>query len=149
MADFDIRPTQPTTFNQGRSPFSAGSENDMGRGIGAEPPAPPAAPDATAPVVAFISPSPGTAITPTTPIVFTVTDNLDELLNVSVDVTFPDGVSEMIFDGDTFSPLYAGVSTRIVIANGFQFTIRRKRGGWPATPTFNVEAIDADGNRSE
>lgn len=144
MADFD---SSRGSNNAGRVLGPAGLFNS--RGFGGAPPTPPDVPDATAPVVAFVSPTPGTPITPTTPIVFTATDNLDELVNVSVDVTYPDGTSEMIFDGDNFTPLYAGVSVRTVIANGFQFTIRRKRGGWPATPVFNVEAVDADGNRSE
>lgn len=98
------------------------------------------------PTVTFTSPTPGTPITATTPITVEAVDV--NLVNVSIDATYPDGAAEAIFDGSTFTPLYAGVSTRSVITNGFEFTIRRKRGGWPATPVFNVEAVDSFGNRS-
>lgn len=105
-------------------------------------------PNAVAPVVTFISPAPGTPIQPLTEITLQVTDDVGELVNVAIDVTFPDGTAECIFDSDTFTPLYRAGSSRATIMNGYQFTLRRARGGWPSTPTFNVEAVDRDGNRS-
>jgi hypothetical protein len=135
---FDTSSNEPAS-----QPSSADYLVPDGVGLVVEPP-----PNAVRPVVTFVSPAPGTPITPDSAITLTATDDVAELVNVSIDVTFPDGVSEMIFDGDSFTPLYRAGSTRATIANGFQFTVRRARGGWPATPTFNAEAVDRDGNRS-
>lgn len=109
--------------------------------------------DATAPVVTLVSPPLTDPISRTTPIVVDVTDET-ALATVTIDVTFPDGVCELIYDGVAFRPLYAPGSTVTAITGGFRFTLRRARGGWPRASqnlselAFNFEPVDRAANRS-
>ncbi len=103
--------------------------------------------DVNPPVVTLVSPADGSPVAESTPIVLKVEDDVG-LAHIGIDVTFPSGISEAIYDGIRFKPAYDGGSTIVAIAGGFQFTLRRAFGGWPATLAINIEAIDTAGNRN-
>lgn len=76
----------------------------------------------------IISPVPGTPIDESTPLVVEVTSDTT-LLRVHN-------------GGTTFAPSFTNpVNDRSAIAGGYQFTILRD-GGWPGTPTLNINACD-------
>lgn len=102
-------------------------------------------PDTTLPVLGNYTPAPGTTLEPSDSVAFDVTDDtgLFAKVMVSVDVG---AVVEVAHTGDSFTSNFAQ-STRVVIANGWRYTIRRV-GGWTQAPTFTVYAIDAGGNIS-
>lgn len=107
-------------------------------------------PDATPPVVANVTPAPASVISPTTPIVFDVTDLTPGFEHVSVTVERAgDGRRDDVHDGTTFAGLYtSGGSTRTAITNGFQFSIR-PGGGWSGSSiTVRIIALDGDGNET-
>lgn len=81
-----------------------------------------------------------------TPIVINVTDAVGlGMVLLEVDFApFGSKAPERIAVGDGFSPPYAA-SSRVAIAGGYQYTVRRA-GGWPAAPRFNVWATDRAGN---
>lgn len=103
--------------------------------------------EAVPPVVTIVSPTPGSNITPDTEFVVEVTDNSGEFTIVILDVTYPDGNSEAIYDGVDFKPFYRRRSSVTPVANGYRFAVRRL-GGWPASPTFRVDPRDPSGNTS-
>lgn len=98
------------------------------------------------PVVTIVSPPPGN-ISPDTAFVVEVTDNSGEFNIVVLDVTYPDGRSEAIYDGVDFKPFYRPRSSVQTIPNGFRFSIRRT-GGWPASPSFRIDPRDPSNNSS-
>ena len=100
----------------------------------------------TPPVVSNVTPTPGTAITATTPVGLDVTDDSGVFRRIMLVASFPTlGLLEVVHDGDNFAPLYAGTgNTREAIANGFRYAALR-RGGWPASPTLIPFAIDQEG----
>lgn len=99
--------------------------------------------DPTPPVVTAETPQ-GTVLTPATPVVFTVTDEI-ELRRVIVHVRHAGRLAvEVVHDGDDFAPLYAG-SSRTAITGGWRYSVTRL-GGWLSAPTFRVFAADAAGN---
>lgn len=110
-----------------------------------KPVPPPPTPDTTAPLVALVSPSEG-PLSIDTPIVINVTDAVGlGMVLLEVDFApFGSKAPERIAVGDGFSPPYAA-SSRVAIAGGYQYTVRRA-GGWPAAPRFNVWATDRAGN---
>ena len=102
--------------------------------------------DQTPPTVGNFSPANGTTITDTDPIFFDVTDNSGEFRRVIVAVTQGDQ-TELAHDGDAFLAPYSDLSTRINIADGFRYTLRRS-GGWSASATVRVFAVDLSGNEA-
>jgi len=104
-------------------------------------------PDETPPVVSNFSPLPGEVLDPLDPIQFDVTDNRSLFTRILVTMTMPDGVEELVHDGNEFNAYYAAHSIRIVIAGGFRYTVRRTMG-WPGAPTVRVFAIDSAGNEA-
>lgn len=101
--------------------------------------------DTIPPSVTVVSPAAGSVIVRTDPIVVDVTD-ASGLRNVQITAYYPaSGLHEVVWDGDQFSPFFVA-SVRSVIANGYRFTMRRTGGGWLASPTFRVTAIDTSGN---
>jgi hypothetical protein len=106
--------------------------------------------DGTRPSVYDFSPAPGTPITPSTAITFKVADET-ALRSVMVWAKYPDGRSELIYDGDSFEPEFATYST--VTAGtfgslvGFSFSIRRYHG-WQAAPEIRTRATDRGGNEA-
>jgi hypothetical protein len=104
-------------------------------------------PDIIAPVIDNYDPAPGTQIGVADTLQFDVTDNKGELTLTLVEAFFEDtGASEVVHDGEGFRPYYA-TSSRTVITNGYHFSLQR-RGGWPASPTIRVYAVDEDGNEA-
>jgi hypothetical protein len=103
--------------------------------------------DTTAPVVGSVSPPAGTAIQTTDPLSFDVTDDSGAFRRVLVCVV-QDGTTEVAHDGTSFLGNYAGgSSSRTAISGGFHFVILRD-GGWIASPTVRVFAIDLQGNEA-
>jgi hypothetical protein len=106
--------------------------------------------DGVAPSVFEFSPAPGTPITPSTPISFKVADET-ALRSVMVWALFPDGRTEVIYDGDAFTAEYEFYSTCTASTFGslvgFAFTIRRYHG-WPAMPEIRTRATDRGGNEA-
>jgi len=107
-------------------------------------PAAAASPDVTVPVVMPVSPSPGANITPTTPVVFDVTDEVG-LAHVEVRVAL-NSVYESVYDGSGFLGWYTASSME-TISGGKRFTVTRT-GGWPSSPTFSVTPVDTSGNKA-
>jgi len=104
-------------------------------------------PDATAPFVGNFDPVTGSTILINEAIEFDITDNLDQIQNEFVWVSYPDGSTEVIFDGAVFTAPFVTNSKREAITNGFHYKVRRFQG-WPASPTIKAKAIDQDGNES-
>lgn len=101
---------------------------------------------ATAPGVTVISPTPGTPIAATTPIVFEVVDDSGAFRRVLVAVYDPTtGATVIVHDGDAFLGGFALKSERTLIAGGFRFAIVPDNG-WTASPTLRVFAIDRTGD---
>lgn len=99
------------------------------------------------PVVTIVSPTPSTTIGERDPLVFTVTDADGDLKRVVLIVRFPGArVHEVAYDGETWAPAYSA-STRTVVANGFQYAVRRETA-WPASPQLQVIAYDNAGNET-
>jgi len=100
--------------------------------------------DTTAPVIANVSPADGAAITRQSTCSFDVTDETG-LTTILVLAEFSDtGAYEVVHDGANFSQRYRA-STKVSISGGFTFTVTRE-GGWPASPTIRVQAVDTGGN---
>lgn len=102
--------------------------------------------DTTQPTISNFSPAVGVAVAASDSISFDIADNLGAFARIAILVSFPDGTAEVAHDGDAFRGNYLGSpNNRSVIANGFQYTLRRS-GNWPATPTVEYLVIDASGN---
>lgn len=98
------------------------------------------------PVISNVTPAPGSQLLKNAPIGADVTDDGD-FSRVIVVVEFATlGTKEVVHDGDGFSANYSG-SSRTAIANGWRYSVVRT-GGWPASPTLRVFAIDADGQEA-
>lgn len=102
-----------------------------------------AGPANVAPVVSNFVPSAYAEINASDTIQFDVTDDSGAFTRIIVTCTL-DGIMEVVHDGDQFHGLYAGVSRRSLITNGFRYFVGRQ-GGWPASPTFETFAIDQQG----
>lgn len=107
--------------------------------------------DFTPPVATIISPTPGTTISPTTPIQFQVTDAAG-LQQVIVAVSYPGpndtstrSPTEVVYDGTSFRVPFKQYSTVSAISQGLLFNVRRD-SNWPATPEIEVYAVDIHGN---
>jgi hypothetical protein len=100
--------------------------------------------DKLAPVITLVSPAAGTALSPSDAIVVDVTDD-GTLAHVELRAAQLDDI-ECVHDGTAYTPRYA-YSTRVALASGYRYTIRR-RDGWIAAPTLTATAIDSQGNAS-
>lgn len=96
------------------------------------------------PTIANFLPAPGTPISRSTPVEFDVTDVV-LIRRVVVEANLG-GATELVHDGDGFSPGYA-TSSRTAISGGFHYLVARQ-GGWPSAPTIKVIAVDSSGNES-
>lgn len=143
MPDWDV---QGATNNTG-SPLLRGGFVLHGYSDAAAP-EPEPDPDVVAPVVSNYSPAAGATITPLTALSFDVTEESGEFCKIMVTAFFAaTGEWEVIHTGDQFAPRYIAGSSRVPIANGFSYTVRRT-GGWLSSPTLQTFAIDAAGNES-
>ena len=98
----------------------------------------------TAPVVTF-TPLDGTPIARTDSLVAEVTDVENDITLICLSARFVGiGTEEVIWRQGRFADLYAA-SVETPIANGTRFTISRA-GGWPDSPTLQVDSVDAAGN---
>lgn len=104
------------------------------------------------PVITWLSPTPGSPIYRTQPIVVKVTDS--DLVLCVLSVRFElSGLEEVVFRRGSFSTLYAK-STVVQNGQDLVFTLRRSRG-WPMIRSavaglheraiFAVDAVDAEG----
>jgi hypothetical protein len=101
--------------------------------------------DETAPVIGDFDPPPGSPISSTTTLSFSVTDETGDFHALVVLCAFEDiGIYEVVHDGVEFGPQYR-FSTREVIANGFRYTLIR-REGWLETARIRVVGVDTGGN---
>lgn len=112
------------------------------------PAPPPPSKDLTVPVVTIVSPSSGSPVSATTPIVLNVTDNENKVTRVIISIAFSGSdVQELVWNGVAFVGPYSGSSSSGVITNGLSFTLLR-RGGWRGSPSVRVHAADFDGNEA-
>ncbi len=121
-------------------------EDDFARILDTEGTAPPA--DEVAPIITNLSPPASTLINSTDTLSFDIIDpdSGGEFGGVIVFVSYPDGTTDVIHDGDTFrQPFTASPNNRIAITNGFRYTVRPS-GGWKQTPTIEYIALDKGGN---
>lgn len=98
-----------------------------------------------APVVTFVSPAASSPIKKTQSMVFDVTDvdNPNPAL-LSISIRYQEtGAEEVVWRDGRFAALYAS-STQSSITDGFRFTVNRQ-GGWPSTPTLQVDVADDTG----
>lgn len=100
--------------------------------------------DTTAPDVALVTPADGSAMARAAPVVIEVTD-ASALAAIFAWVVYPNGNTEVAYDGEAFTAAFAGSSTRVSISGGYRYTLRRA-GGWPAAPTIRVRPVDVAGN---
>ena len=103
--------------------------------------------DSFPPVIDNFDPDENVAISRTDPVAFDVTDNSGQFATIIVHVRFlEDGLCECAYNGLSYESRYAAGSSRVGIANGGRFTVRRT-GGWASTPIqFIITAVDAAGN---
>lgn len=99
--------------------------------------------DIDPPTISVVSPTPDGPIRPLEAFVIDITD--PEGISLSVITCQMGGVHEVVWLRNAFSDDYLAGSSREAITDGWRYTIRRD-GGWVASPTFNVEAVDLGGN---
>lgn len=103
--------------------------------------------DSTPPVVVYDPPN-GTPINRFGHVGITVTDDQGAFRRIIIIVTFETtGACEVVHDGVTYKGSYTAESSRSLVAGGFEYDVARF-GGWPATPSFEVFAIDLKGNEA-
>jgi hypothetical protein len=107
----------------------------------------PSPPDIVAPVVGNYSPPPLTEIAATDPLFFDVTDDSGLFRRILVVVAYPDNTAEFVHDDVSFLAPFDAFSTRVPIANGWHYRLRR-RGGWPKSPTIRAFVYDRNGNEA-
>ena len=99
------------------------------------------------PRITNVSPPPG-ALGRTQAIAFRLTDDLELYALKELWIRFGSVQSyDLVHDGTTFLGVYAALSTRTVVAHGWDFSLQRD-GGWPSGMTVRLRAtvIDAEGN---
>lgn len=100
--------------------------------------------DVAAPTATVVSPPPG-PIGKDQQIVLDVVDvGGGQVTLVLLLARLGGGDIETVHDGSSFTEDYSS-STRNAIPNGYRYTITRT-GGWTASPTFHVRAVDNAGN---
>lgn len=92
----------------------------------------------------FLSPTPGQPLPSRGSSVIVEVVDFDGLQALVVTAEFASGAYEVVHDGDNFADRYAAGSTRVTIAGGYRFTVRRG-GGWFDDVTIHVLAVDPRG----
>jgi len=101
--------------------------------------------DTTAPTIGNFDPVVGTPLERNSPVSFDVTDDV-ALRRVAIFVTHNDQTL-VVHDGDSFRGEFSNYSTRVAIAGGWRYSVRRN-GGWITSAVFEVIAIDTFGNEA-
>ncbi len=122
--------------------------------------------DATAPTVALVSPSAGSPITPTTPVVVDVADDRGLGRVIITAKLAASGIEEVAFNGTAFQGYYAALSYKELVGEGvegggggrggegegptpvaptWRFHLIRT-GGWTSAPAIEVYVVDLAGN---
>lgn len=140
MPDFDA-----STAVQSSHPLAA----DDGAGLDATIPVGSAGTvDILAPAVSNVTPAEGTTLASDTVLGFDLTDAVGLALAL-VWVRLPNGDTEVVHDGTSFTERYGAESTRSAISGGWQYRLRRN-GGWPlsqgGTLSVRIGASDSGGN---
>lgn len=87
------------------------------------------------PLIDNFDPDPGSEIEADDSISFDVTDpdgDSFDVLAIAISFGGAPEIVDLVHDGTNFRTRYATNSTRSVIANGFNYSIRRD-GGWPSS----------------
>ena len=97
------------------------------------------------PALANISPADGSTLPQFGAVGFDITDASGIGFAV-VFVIYPDGSSEVVWDGSAFTTDYSTESSCTVITGGnLRFSIKRF-AGWAKVPTIRIRAVDTKGN---
>jgi hypothetical protein len=110
---------------------------------------PPLQPGTAIPAVTFVNPPAGSTIQPSQNLTIDVTDDdgVADIQLLIITARFSDiGAEEVIFRASEFAYSYSN-STQSNITNGLRFVLSRI-GGWPSTPTINVDVVDDGGQRT-
>lgn len=101
------------------------------------------------PVISNIVPPPSSGpIGKNTALSFDLTDPSGLFRDVIVLASFPGtNVDEVVWDGSVFAPFYNAQSSVSGIVDGMHFSLLRA-GGWIASPTISVHAIDPSGQEN-
>ncbi len=108
-----------------------------------------ATPDNTPPVIGNFVPAQGTILDEQQSVSFDVTDNSGLFSTIILHAVYADGIEEVVHDGTNFRGLYQTSSSRVIITDGWRYTVLRT-GGWPSSPvTIRAFAVDGEGNLTE
>ena len=103
------------------------------------------------PSTTLVSPAADSVLAATTPIVMDVTDSDGSFTRILVVVTLAPspnaGQALLVHDGDGFLPGFRNFSSRITIANGFRYSIRKDLG-WTTSIAVDIFAFDDTGNEA-
>lgn len=97
------------------------------------------------PTVVFVEPTPPNLPSPGRSIVLEVTD-ADGFAALLVLAEYGTGAYEVVHDGDAFAQVYAAQSTRVSIAGGYRYTLKRAGGWFGERVTIRVVAVDVYGD---
>lgn len=98
------------------------------------------------PVIQNVSPAEGLVIQGTDPVQFDAVDVTYAFRSIVVMASYAGTTAyEVVHDGNVFAPLFADLSHKDSVADGFRFLVRRK-GGWPGAATLNIVAINTNGD---
>lgn len=101
-----------------------------------------------APVISNFSPAVLSTISRTDSIAFDFTDD-GTVVRVVVMVEYTGGFSEVIWDGDAFTPTFSPGSSRSSISGGYHFALLRAGLGWPYIGlTLRIIGSDNDNNEA-
>jgi len=102
--------------------------------------------DLTPPTVTIISPANLRLGSPNEKIVLRVEDNNTTFSSIVLLAEYPSGDYEVIHDGVKFATRYVAGSSRIVITQGFEYSLKRA-AGWPSSSfKFRGFVVDGSGN---
>lgn len=141
IADFRIEPIGPLDIQAGLDTVVV-----TRRWLGVTPLTASAAAN-TPPTVTWVSPAPGTPISPRDAIVVDIGDDvLEDLSLIIVSARFESlGLEEVVFRGEYFASAYA--ESEVSVTSSARFTLRR-RGGWPGSVRIQVDVVDGGGERA-
>jgi hypothetical protein len=95
-------------------------------------------------IISNVSPVIPTPVLPQDAIQFDITASAGFALILPLISLNPFTTPELVHNFAGFEPLYAAGSTRVVITDGYRYTIRRQ-SGWYAQPNLIIYAVDSTG----